>query len=99
MRNDGQRHCACVCPQRYSVVLCDVEQRFLERGFATITKNLEREVAKNKSPLIRKERRWRIELVTDRARLADCDFIVEAATERFEDQGEDFSRSRPVGAA
>jgi len=32
----------------YSVVLCDVEQRFLERGLATITKNLDREVAKNK---------------------------------------------------
>jgi 3-hydroxybutyryl-CoA dehydrogenase len=32
----------------YSVILCDVEQRFLERGMATITKNLDREVAKNK---------------------------------------------------
>ncbi len=32
----------------YSVVLCDVEQRFLERAITTITKNLEREVAKNK---------------------------------------------------
>ena len=32
----------------YSVVLCDMEQRFLERGIATISKNLEREVAKNK---------------------------------------------------
>ena len=33
----------------YNVVLCDVEQRFLERGIATITKNLDREVAKTKS--------------------------------------------------
>ena len=32
----------------YAVILCDVEQRFLERGLATITKNLDREVAKNK---------------------------------------------------
>src|SRR6266496_6662359 len=32
----------------YKVVLCDVEQRFLDRGLATITKNLEREVTKGK---------------------------------------------------
>ena len=32
----------------YSVMLCDVEQRFLDRALETITKNLDREVAKNK---------------------------------------------------
>ena len=32
----------------FDVVLCDVEQRFLDRGLATIAKNLDREVAKNK---------------------------------------------------
>src|SRR5712691_9079448 len=32
----------------YSVVLCDVEQRFLERALETVSKNLEREVTKNK---------------------------------------------------
>ena len=32
----------------YSVTLCDVEQRFLDRGLETIGKNLEREVAKDK---------------------------------------------------
>ncbi len=32
----------------YSVVLCDVEQRFLDRGLAMIGKNLDRELAKNK---------------------------------------------------
>jgi 3-hydroxybutyryl-CoA dehydrogenase len=75
----------------YAVVLCDVEQRFLERGLATITKNLEREVAKNK---IRAEEKSaalaRIEPVTDRAKLADCDFIVEAATEKFTIKAEIF---------
>jgi 3-hydroxybutyryl-CoA dehydrogenase len=69
----------------YSVVLCDVEQRFLERGLATITKNLDREVAKNKITAEAKASALKkIEPVTDRARLADCDFIVEAATEKFE---------------
>jgi 3-hydroxybutyryl-CoA dehydrogenase len=75
----------------YSVVLCDVEQRFLERGIATITKNLDREVAKNKITASDKEAALdRIEPVTDRARLADCDFIVEAATEKFEIKTEIF---------
>src|SRR6202521_3994433 len=32
----------------YRVTLCDVEQRFLDRGLETIGKNLDREVAKNK---------------------------------------------------
>jgi 3-hydroxybutyryl-CoA dehydrogenase len=69
----------------YSVVLCDVEQRFLERGIATITKNLDREVAKNKITIDDKASALRkIEPVTERAKLADCDFIVEAATEKFE---------------
>ena len=53
----------------YSVVLCDVEQRFLERGLATITKNLEREVAKGKITAEDKASALKkIEPVTDRAR-------------------------------
>src|SRR5690348_4225019 len=69
----------------YSVVLCDVEQRFLERGLLTITKNLDREVAKNKITAQDKASALqRIEPITDRGRLADCDFVIEAATEKFE---------------
>jgi 3-hydroxybutyryl-CoA dehydrogenase len=75
----------------YNVVLCDVEQRFLDRGLATITKNLDREVAKNKITAEDKaEALKKIEPVTDRARLADCDFMVEAATEKFEIKTEIF---------
>ena len=75
----------------YSVMLCDVEQRFLERGLATITKNLEREVAKGKISAADKDSALkRIEPVTDRAKLAGCDFIVEAATEKLEIKAEIF---------
>jgi 3-hydroxybutyryl-CoA dehydrogenase len=75
----------------YSVVLCDVEQRFLERGIATITKNLDREVAKSKiTASDKKAALGRIDPVTERARLADCDFIMEAATEKFEIKTEIF---------
>jgi 3-hydroxybutyryl-CoA dehydrogenase len=71
--------------------LCDVEQRFLDRGLATITKNLDREVAKSKITAEDKEKALQnIQPVTDRAKLADCDFIVEAATEKFEIKTEIF---------
>jgi 3-hydroxybutyryl-CoA dehydrogenase len=69
----------------YDVALCDVEQRFLDRALETITKNLEREVAKNKISAEDKGAALRrIEPVTDRNRLGQCDFVVEAATEKFE---------------
>jgi 3-hydroxybutyryl-CoA dehydrogenase len=69
----------------YSVVLCDVEQRFLDRALETIEKNLEREVRKNKITEADKDAALgRIQGVTERARLASCDFVVEAATEKFE---------------
>jgi 3-hydroxybutyryl-CoA dehydrogenase len=75
----------------FLVVLCDVEQRFLERGLATITKNLEREVAKNKITAEEKSAALkRIEAATERGKLAECDFIVEAATEKFEIKTEIF---------
>jgi len=75
----------------YSVVLCDVEQRFLERALETIGKNLEREVAKNKITAEAKAAALqRIEAVTERGKLADCDFVIEAATERFEIKTEIF---------
>ena len=75
----------------YQVVLCDVEQRFLDRGLETIGKNLEREVTKNKITAADKAAALgRIQPVIDRAKLADCDFVVEAATERFEIKAEIF---------
>jgi 3-hydroxybutyryl-CoA dehydrogenase len=75
----------------YDVVLCDVEQRFLDRGLDTIGKNLEREVAKSKISAADKAGALsRIMPVLDRARLIECDLIVEAATEKFEIKAEIF---------
>lgn len=69
----------------FRVLLCDVEQRFLDRGLETIGKNLEREVAKNKiSADERAAALGRIETVLERKALAACDFVVEAATEKLE---------------
>ncbi len=75
----------------YSVVLCDVEQRFLDRGLEAIGKNLDREVAKNKiSAQDKAATLKRIEPVMDRAKLAVCDFVIEAATEKFDIKSEIF---------
>ena len=68
-----------------SVRLCEVEQRFLDRGLETIRRNLGREVAKAK--LTQDEMAAtlaRIEGTLDRGALAECDFVIEAATEKFE---------------
>src|SRR2546423_7588476 len=68
----------------FQVLLCDVQQGFLERALETIGKNLEREVAKSKiSAGDRQAALQRIRPTTDLASLKSCDFIVEAATEKF----------------
>jgi 3-hydroxybutyryl-CoA dehydrogenase len=75
----------------YEVILCDVEQHFLARGMETIAKNLDREVAKNKIQATDKASTLgRITPVADRARLAACDLVVEAATEKLEVKAEIF---------
>jgi 3-hydroxybutyryl-CoA dehydrogenase len=75
----------------YDVVLCDVEQRFLDRGLDTISKNLDRELAKSKITAADKAAALgRITTVVDRAKLAECHLVVEAATEKFEIKAEIF---------
>ena len=68
----------------YDVVLVDVEQTFLDRAMSTISKNLEREVAKGR--LSSDQRGAALRRITpgvNRAPLATCDFVVEAATEQL----------------
>jgi 3-hydroxybutyryl-CoA dehydrogenase len=75
----------------FSVVLCDLEQRFLDRGLDTIAKNLDREVAKNKITASDKASTLgRIMPVIERSKLADCDLVLEAATEKFDIKAEIF---------
>jgi 3-hydroxybutyryl-CoA dehydrogenase len=75
----------------YNVVLCDVEQRFLDRALEVIAKNLEREAAKGKiSAQDKSDALQRIVPATNRTKLADCDFVIEAATEKFEIKTEIF---------
>jgi 3-hydroxybutyryl-CoA dehydrogenase len=75
----------------HEVVLCDVEQCFLDRGLETIARNLDREVTKGKiSAGDKLDALNRIEPVIERSKLAACDFVVEAASEKFEIKAEIF---------
>jgi 3-hydroxybutyryl-CoA dehydrogenase len=69
----------------FNVVLVEVEQRFLDRGVATITKNLAREVEKNKLTAAERDAVLaRIQPTLSREALASCQLVIEAASERFE---------------
>jgi 3-hydroxybutyryl-CoA dehydrogenase len=69
----------------FQVTLCDVEQRFLDLGLEKISANLEREVAKGKMNADDKIAALkRITPAVDRAKLADCNLVVEAATEKLD---------------
>ena len=69
----------------YSVILRDVETRFLERGLETIGKNLDREVKKEKITAADKPITLsRIQPTTEVSALAAADFAIEAVPEQLE---------------
>src|SRR5207244_8887529 len=69
----------------YPVLLVDVQQEFLDRGLATIGKNTEREVNKQKLTAEQRDAALRrIRTSTDRQELTNWDCVVEAATQRFD---------------
>ncbi|MFT4664035.1 MAG: 3-hydroxybutyryl-CoA dehydrogenase [Polaribacter sp.] len=70
----------------YAVTLVDISQEALDRGMATISKNLDRMVAKEKiSEADKAATLERIITVTDLATaVANADLVVEAATERVD---------------
>jgi 3-hydroxybutyryl-CoA dehydrogenase len=68
----------------FEVVLCEVEQRYLDHGLKTITSNLQREVAKGKLTSEQAEDTLKhIRGTLQSQDLMPCDFVVEAAPERF----------------
>ncbi len=84
----------------YDVMLCDVEQRFLDRGLETIGKNLEREAAKGKITADDKVAALkRIQTATDYAQLSGYEFVIEAATEKFEIKAQIFRELERVAAS
>ena len=65
------------------VIMNDISEEFVRRGLATITKNLDRAVAKGKLAEDEKEAiLGRINISLDLEDMSAADFVVEAATER-----------------
>jgi 3-hydroxybutyryl-CoA dehydrogenase len=86
----------------FQVLLCDVEQRLLDRALGQIATNLGREAAKGKLPEAEVEPALaRIKTTVDRESLTQVDIAVEAAPERFEVKADVFralDRILPRGA-
>jgi 3-hydroxybutyryl-CoA dehydrogenase len=75
----------------YNVILCDLKQEYIDRAIGFISKNLEREVAKQKiPPEVKDQALSRITTCTDRSQFSAVDFVVEAASERFDVKREIF---------
>ena len=75
----------------FKVLLNDIDQRFLDRALSQIRTNLGREAAKGKLPESEIDPTVaRIEPTIDREALSAADFVVEAASERFELKSEIF---------
>ena len=82
------------------VILVDVEERFLEKGRATIEKNLDREVAKGKRTAEEKAAALgRVSTTTRLEALADCDAVVEAIVENEAVKRELFGRLDAIARA
>jgi 3-hydroxybutyryl-CoA dehydrogenase len=68
----------------YNVIMHDVREEFLERGFAAIDKSLQRDVDKERISADEKERIVaRIRSTTDFASFSDASFVIEAVIENL----------------
>src|SRR5438046_8304626 len=75
----------------FKVILHDVDQRFLDRAVETITKNMDREVAKGKISADDKlSALSRIAPAAQSASLAEADFVIEAVVEEFDTKSKVF---------
>ena len=69
----------------YRVILKDIDQRFLDRGLDTISKNLDREIKKARiSEADKPQILARILATTSSSSLAEADFVVEAIPEQLD---------------
>ena len=81
----------------FTVRMLDVSDAALAKGIATITKNLDRQIARGKlSAEAKGEILGRITTGTDYALFGDCDLVIEAATENEAVKRQIFSQLCPV---
>jgi 3-hydroxybutyryl-CoA dehydrogenase len=82
-----------VCAESgYTTMALDVEQRFIDRGFGIIQKNLARSVEKGKMSSEVRDTVWsRLKGTLKLEDLKDCDLIIEAVVEDLKAKNEMFS--------
>ena len=69
----------------FDVVMCDVADAALQRGMTTLSGSFDRLIKKEKMTAAAKDEALaRISTTTDIGALADCDLVIEAATENLE---------------
>lgn len=69
----------------YEVVMCDISEDFVKKGFGAIEKSLDRFVKKETMSAEQKQKiLGRIKTTTNLEDLKDCFIVVEAATENFD---------------
>ena len=75
----------CFASNGFDVVLCDIKDEFVNRGYKGIEKSLSKFVAKGKMEQAKMDEiLGRLKLTTDNADAADCDLVVEAILENMD---------------
>ena len=80
----------------FEVAVLEVEQKFIDRGFAGIRNSLQKLAAKDKLSESPDKILSRLKGTTRKQDLADCDFIVEAIVENLEEKRKMFASMDPV---
>ena len=84
----------------FDVVMCDIDQAFLDRGVQNISKSLDRFVKKETMTEEQKgEVLGRIKTTTALEDLKDCSLVVEAATENFDVKKQIFEKLDSITSA
>ena len=84
----------------FDVVMCDIDQAYVDRGIQNIGKSLDRFVKKETMTVEQKDEvLGRIKITTSLDDLKDCSLIVEAATENFEIKKQIFEKLDQITSA
>ena len=80
----------------FDVTVLELEQKFLDKGFAAIRKSLEKLSAKGTIPEKPDAVFGRLKGTTSKQELAGCDFIIEAVLENLEEKRKMFAAIDPI---
>ena len=80
----------------FNVVVLEVDQKFIEKGFAAIRKSLEKLAAKGLVADPVDKVVARLKGTTNKQDLADCDFVIEAVIENLDEKRKMFAAIDPI---